>query len=93
MSSSFLQIPIISWMNIKNIPQRLGTSSVAVFGVACVVGVFIGVLSMATGFQRTMLKGGAEDVAIIMRSGATSEMASGLGYAQAQEISHLLECP
>jgi putative ABC transport system permease protein len=89
MSHSLLQIPIISWMNIRNIPQRLGTSSVAVFGVACVVGVFIGVLSMATGFQRTMLKGGAEDIAIIMRSGATSEMASGLGYAQAQEISHL----
>lgn len=89
MSASLLQIPIISWMNIRNIPQRLGTSSVAVFGVACVVGVFIGVLSMASGFQRTMTKGGAEDVAIIMRKGATSEMASGMGYGQVQEISHL----
>jgi putative ABC transport system permease protein len=89
MSASLLQIPIISWMNIRNIPQRLGTSSVAVFGVACVVGVFIGVLSMASGFQRTMLSGGADDVAVIMRTGATSELSSGLGYAQAQEISHM----
>lgn len=89
MSTSLLQIPIISWMNIRNLPQRLGTSSVAVFGVACVVGVFIGVLSMASGFQRTMLQGGADDVAIIMRTGATSEMSSGMGYAQTQEIANL----
>ena len=48
------QIIIVSVMNLRNIGQRLGTSLVAIFGVACVVGVFIGVLSMAAGFQRTM---------------------------------------
>lgn len=48
------QIFIISLMNLRNIPQRWGTSSVAIFGVACVVGVFIAVLSMAAGFQRNL---------------------------------------
>jgi putative ABC transport system permease protein len=80
------QIFIISWMNLRNIPQRLGTSSVAVFGVACVVGVFISVLSMATGFQRTMASAGAEDTVIILRSGATTEMNSGLSYEQTQLV-------
>lgn len=81
------QIFIVSWMNLRNISQRLGTSSVAVFGVACVVGVFIGVLSMATGFQRTMTSAGAEDTAIVLRAGSTSEMNSGMSYEQTQLVS------
>lgn len=83
------QIFIISLMNLRNIPQRWGTSSVAIFGVACVVGVFIGVLSMAAGFQRTMSNAGSPNTVIIMRAGATSEMSSGLGYEQTQLISAL----
>ncbi len=83
------QIFIISAMNLRNIPQRWGTSSVAIFGVACVVGVFIGVLSMAAGFQRTMSNAGSPNTVIIMRAGATSEMSSGLSYEQTQLISAL----
>lgn len=83
------QIFIITFMNLRNIPQRWGTSSVAVFGVACVVGVFIGVLSMATGFQRTMSSAGSPNTVIVMRAGATSEMSSGLSYEQTQLIEQL----
>jgi putative ABC transport system permease protein len=83
------QIFIISAMNLRNIPQRWGTSSVAIFGVACVVGVFIGVLSMATGFQRTMSNAGSPNTVILMRTGANSEMNSGLSNEQVQLISHL----
>lgn len=83
------QIFIICWMNLRNIPQRLGTSAVAVFGVACVVGVFVGVLSMAAGFQRTMSNAGSANTVVIMRAGATSEMSSGLSYEQTQLISQL----
>lgn len=89
MFNGLTQILVITLMNLRNLPQRLGTSSVAVFGVACVVGVFIGVLSMATGFQRTMVNSGAEDVVILMRAGATSEMSSGMGYDQTQLIANL----
>ena len=80
------QIITVCGMNIRNLPQRLGSSSVAIFGVACVVGVFIGVLSMASGFQRTMTMAGSPDTAIVMRSGATSELSSGLGYEETQLI-------
>jgi putative ABC transport system permease protein len=89
MFNGLTQIFVITVMNLRNLPQRLGTSAVAVFGVACVVGVFIGVLSMASGFQRTMVSSGADDVVIMMRAGATSEMSSGMGYEQAQLIANL----
>ncbi len=84
--NALTQIFSVCSMNIRNLPQRLGSSSVAIFGVACVVGVFIGVLSMATGFQRTMTMAGADDMAIVMRSGATSEMSSGLGFEETQLV-------
>lgn len=89
MFNGIAQIILITLMNLRNIPQRLGTSAVAVFGVACVVGVFIGVLSMASGFQRTMVSAGAEDVLMLLRAGATTEMNSGLGYEETQLIANL----
>lgn len=90
MSFNFIaQILTISWMNVRNLPQRIGTSCVAIFGVACVVGVFISVLSMASGFQRTMTNSGAEDTLVVMRAGANSEMSSGVSYEQTQLIANL----
>src|SRR5690606_21249104 len=87
--NGLVQITIITAMNLRNLPQRLGTSSVAVFGVACVVGVLIGVMSMASGFQRTMTSAGSSTTALIMRAGSTSELSSGISYEQTQLISHL----
>ncbi len=89
MFNGIAQIILITLMNLRNLPQRMGTSSVAVFGVACVVGVFIGVLSMASGFQRTMVNAGSDDVLMLLRAGATTEMNSGLGYDQTQLIANL----
>ena len=89
MFNSITQIFVVTLMNLRNLPQRVGTSSVAVFGVACVVGVFVGVLSMASGFQRTMVSAGADDVLVLMRAGASSEMSSGMGYDQTQLIANL----
>lgn len=80
------QVFIVTLMNMRNIPQRLGASSVAVFGVACVVGVFIGVLSMATGFQKTMIGAGAEDTVVVLRSGSMAELNSGFSYETTQLI-------
>lgn len=69
-------------LNLRNLPQRYASSAVAVVGVAAVVLVFAAVLSMARGFERTMLSAGSDDTAIIMRSGSTSELNSGLSYEQ-----------
>lgn len=79
---SLKQIAAVTLLNVRNIPQRLGTSLVAVVGVAAVVLVFAAVLSMAKGFERTMVSAGSEDTAIVMRSGATAELNSGLSNEQ-----------
>jgi putative ABC transport system permease protein len=71
------QIIAVTALNLRNIPQRLGASSVAIIGVAAVVLVFAAVLSMARGFERTMLAAGTDDTAVVLRAGATSEMSSG----------------
>ncbi len=80
------QIIAVTVLNLRNLPKRLGTSMVAIVGVSAVVVVFAGVLSMANGFERTLLAAGSEDSAIIMRSGATSELSSGIGASQVQVI-------
>lgn len=77
------QAVAVTALNIRNLPQRLGGSVVAVVGVAAVVLVFAAVLSMAAGFERTMLAAGTEDTAIVMRSGSTAELNSGLSNEQA----------
>ena len=50
--SALNQIAAVSAMNIRSLPQRLGTSSVVVIGIAGVVAVLLSVLAMSTGFMR-----------------------------------------
>ncbi len=80
--SGLNQIVAVTWLNLRNLPQRVGSSVVAVVGVAAVVLVFAAVLSMAKGFERTMIAAGSDDTAIIMRGGSTSELNSGLSNEQ-----------
>ncbi len=79
---SINQIIAVTALNIRNLPQRIGGSLVAVVGVAAVVLVFAAVLSMAKGFERTMVNAGSTDTAIVMRSGSTAELNSGLSNEQ-----------
>jgi putative ABC transport system permease protein len=72
------QIRAVTWMNLRSIPQRFGTSSVIVVGIAGVVAVLISVLAMATGFTHTLLATGRDDRAIVLRGGSDSELASTL---------------
>jgi putative ABC transport system permease protein len=76
--SFFTQIFSVTWLSIRTIRERLGSSAVAVVGIAGVVIVFVAVLSIAEGFSRTMQSAGEPDRAIIMRGGADDEMTSGL---------------
>ena len=61
-----------------SVPRRLGTVAATVIGIAGVVAVLVGILSMAIGFMAAMAASGSDDKAIILRSGADSEMVSGL---------------
>jgi putative ABC transport system permease protein len=69
----------VAALNLRSLAQRFGSSMVAVFGIAGVVVVFVGILSMAQGFRRTMMTGGDQLTAIVLRSGASSESGSMLG--------------
>jgi putative ABC transport system permease protein len=72
------QIVSVTKFGLLGIPQRRGSVAAAVFGIAGVVAVLVGVLSIAAGFRRAMEVSGSDDAAIVLRSGADSEMVSGL---------------
>jgi putative ABC transport system permease protein len=72
------QIASVTKFGLLGIPQRRGSVAAAVIGIAGVVTVLVGVLSIAAGFLRTMAASGSPDSALVLRSGADSEMVSGL---------------
>ena len=65
-------------LNLRTIPARLSSSAVAIIGIAGVVVVFVSVLSIAAGFAAAMQGSGSPSRALVMRSGADTEMTSGL---------------
>jgi putative ABC transport system permease protein len=60
-------------VGISGLPQRLGASSVIVFGIAGVVGVLVAMLAMGEGFKATLDHTGGSDTAIILRGGSQAE--------------------
>lgn len=75
----FKQIGSVTMINLRSIPQRLGMSLATVIAVAFVVGVLLAFMAMANGFRATVAGTGAEDVAVILGSGAQAELNSNLG--------------
>lgn len=80
------QVFAVTALNLRTIGQRLGSSAVAVVGIAGVVIVFVAVLSIAEGFRAALADAGSPDNAIVLRSGADTEMTSGLGGEHARII-------
>ncbi len=80
------QIREITLMNLRNLPSRLGSSSVIVVGIGGVVAVLVGLLSMATGFSSALNSTGQADRALIMREGSTSEMNGAMTAGQRATI-------
>jgi putative ABC transport system permease protein len=86
---------MISWLNqivsvtlfsLRTIPERKGSASSAAIGIAGVVAVLVGVLSIAEGFRAAMSVPPNQHVAIVLRSGADSEMTSGLSREETRQI-------
>jgi putative ABC transport system permease protein len=86
MFSWISQTLAVTALNLRTIPQRLGSSGVAIVGIAGVVVVLVSVLSIASGFTAAMQESGSPTRALVMRSGADSEMTSGLTGADADLI-------
>ncbi|HEY0681499.1 MAG TPA: ABC transporter permease [Steroidobacter sp.] len=85
-NNSLAQIAAITTMNVRNMSQRAASSIVALIGIAGVVTVLIGVLSIAEGFRAVLEISGSDQVAIVLRNGATDEMGSGLSQEQTRVI-------
>jgi putative ABC transport system permease protein len=73
-----MQVLAVTGFSLRTIPQRRGASAAALLGIAGVVAVLVGVLSIAQGFRRAMVAAGSPDTVIVMRSGSDTEMMSGL---------------
>jgi putative ABC transport system permease protein len=86
LSSWFIQVAAITRFNLRTIPERRGAVAAAAVGIAGVVAVFVGVLSIAEGFRAAMARSGADDIALVLRSGADSEMTSGLSREQTRLV-------
>ena len=69
-----MPIPLI--YNVRSVRQRWTSAIVAVLGIAGAVGVFVAMLSMARGFQATLVASGSPGNAIVLRAGAAAEMIS-----------------
>jgi putative ABC transport system permease protein len=80
------QIVSVTLFNLRTIPERKGAAIAASVGIAGVVAVLVGVLSIAAGFRAAMSVSGASDVAIVLRSSADTEMTSGLARDETRLI-------
>ncbi|HUP47912.1 MAG TPA: ABC transporter permease [Thermoanaerobaculia bacterium] len=82
----FSQVFALLDFNIRSLPKRKGAAIAAMFGIAGVVAVLVGVLSIGQGFRRVMMVTGSPDTALVLRSGADSEMTSILGRDEARIV-------
>ncbi len=79
-----MAIPIV--YNLRSMRARWVSAVVAVLGIAGTVGVFLAMLALARGFRATLVSSGSHDNVLIRRSGASSEMDSGITLDQIKVI-------
>lgn len=85
--SGLYQVISVALFNLRSLPERKGSALTAAIGIAGVVGVLVGVLAIAEGFRKAMTVSASPDVAVVLRSGADSEMTSGLEREATRVIS------
>jgi putative ABC transport system permease protein len=74
-------------IGIATIPQRLGSSTVVVVGIAGVVGVLVALLAMGAGFEEILKQTGSDDTVIVLHAGSDSEATSTLDHDTVNIIS------
>lgn len=72
------QIASVTTMNLRSVPQRLGSSSVIVVGIAGVVAVLLSLFALTRSLSGAVLATGSPDRVIVLRAGATGEFSSTL---------------
>src|SRR6185295_16152547 len=81
------QIFAVTGVTLRSIPQRLGSSVVAIIGIGRVVIVFTAVLSIADGFRAAMRGTGDPQTVIVLQTGSDTEMTSGFSGEETRLIS------
>jgi putative ABC transport system permease protein len=84
------QIAALTALTLRTLPQRFWMSLAAVVSIALVVGVLLAFLAMGAGFRKTMTGMGSDEVAILMRTGSTTELTS---VITRDEVALLQEAP
>jgi putative ABC transport system permease protein len=83
------QLLAVTWMSLRTVPARWGSSLVVVIGMACAVGALVSILSMSAGFLRTMAATGSPSRAIVMSDGALGEGGSTIAHDEATILSDM----
>lgn len=84
------QVLAVTAVNLRTIPQRLGSSLAIIIGVAGVVIVSIAVFSIGEGIRHALTASTSPEAALVLRSGSDSEMMSGL---QREDTRLIAEAP
>lgn len=72
--------------NLRNVTQRPMSTLATTVGIGLVVAILIGALALASGFQAALIETGSTSNAIVLRTGADSEISSGIGREAASII-------
>ncbi|MDX1584585.1 MAG: ABC transporter permease, partial [Thermoanaerobaculia bacterium] len=78
MTNWLAQVWSLVRFNLQTLPERKGSVLSAMVGIAGVVAVLVGVLSISRGFEAAMTGTGSPDTALVLRSGSDSELTSAL---------------
>ena len=79
-----MAIPVV--YNVRSVRARWISAMVAVLGIAGTVGVFVAVLSLARGFQATLVSSGSSSNAIVLRAGSGNEMSGAVSLDQVKIV-------
>ena len=64
--------------NLRNVTQRPWSTLATTLGIALVVAILVGAFALASGFQAAMVETGSPENLIVLRTGADSEISSGI---------------
>lgn len=85
-----LQLFAVTLLNLKNLPQRLGSSFVVIIGIGGVVAVLLAVMALAAGFRQAIGSSASVDRALVLNRGAEVEGGSSIPRTS---VSMIMDAP
>ena len=77
--------------NLRNVIRRPTSTLTTTIGIALVVAILVGAFALASGFQAALIQTGSTANVIALRTGADSEISSGIGRDAANNLRALSE--